>query len=61
MDDFQKELVTDLIKNWSDAELEAYVAELNTRAVQLDNWIRHVKTLRKKKRKRPMDTGVRGG
>lgn len=62
MDDFHKALSSELIKDWSITQLEIYIHELERRASQLDEWIKHVKTLRKKKmRQPPVDTGVRGG
>lgn len=62
MNEFHKELLADLVKNWSMVELNLYLAELRDRAREMDKWIRVVEAIRKKQaRKPPVDTGVRGG
>lgn len=62
MSDFHKELVTDLFKDWSLVQLETYIHQLEQRRVELDDWIKHVKTIRRKRmRKTVFDNGVRGG
>jgi hypothetical protein len=62
MDDFDKELLTELIKEWNISKIEEYIAQLEQRLVKIDDWIKYVKTIRRKKvRKIPLDTGTRGG
>jgi hypothetical protein len=62
MKEFHKELLDSLIKDWTLEQIETYITELEEREVELTNWIRYLKTVRKKKaRKPPLDTGDRGG
>lgn len=62
MSDYHKELLDEILKDWTTEQLEVYITGLEERLTQLDNWVGHLKTIRKKKlRKRPVDTGVRGG
>lgn len=62
MSDFHKELLSELTEDWNIQQLETYIYELQKRAVELNDWIKHVKTIRRKKvRKPPVDTGTRGG
>lgn len=53
----------ELVKDWTVEQLEVYIGELKKRAVDLDNWIKYLKNLKKKKvRSKPVfDNGVRGG
>lgn len=62
MSDYHKELLDEILKDWTTEQLEVYITGLEERLTQLDNWVGHLKTIRKKKlRKRPVDTGTRGG
>lgn len=62
MDELHKELLSELIKDWTIVQLDTYLNELEVRAVQLDRWIKHVKTIKRKRTRKPVyDTGVRGG
>jgi hypothetical protein len=62
MDEFHKELLIELVKDWTLVALDVYLAELQERARDMDDWIKLVKIIRRKKVRKPIyDTGVRGG
>jgi hypothetical protein len=62
MSDFHKELLTELVKDWTLMQLNEYIIQLEHRRNEMDEWIHHAKILRRKKsRKTPVDTGGRGG
>ena len=62
MDDFHKELLGSLVKDWNVGQLEFYITELEERIVLLNEWIAYLRILKRKMtRKQPLDTGVRGG
>ena len=58
---FKDELMI-LVKDWDVDKLERYIHELENRAENLRVQISDMKKLmRRKKRTKPLDTGVRGG
>jgi hypothetical protein len=62
MSDLHKELLSELIKDWPLERIEEYIIQLEQRRVEMDDWIKHAKTIRIKKVRKPVyDTGVRGG
>jgi hypothetical protein len=62
MSDFHKELLTELVKDWTLMQLNEYIIQLEHRRNEMDEWIHHAKILRRKKsRKPPVDTGGRSG
>lgn len=62
MPDYHKELLSEILQEWSIAKVEGYILQLEQKRIEMEDWIKHVKSIRKKKvRKAPMDTGVRGG
>jgi len=62
MSDFHKELLTELVKDWTLMQLNEYIIQLEHRRNEMDEWIHHAKILRRKKSKKiVVDTGVRGG
>jgi hypothetical protein len=62
MNDFHQELLDEIIREWTTNQVNNYIIQLEKRAVDLKEWIRHLKTIRKRKtRKAPLDTGTRGG
>lgn len=59
-----KELLTELVEDWTIENLDHYLLKLRAHAKNLDDWIRHVENLRRskaKKLKQPVDTGARDG
>lgn len=56
---FHKELLDEIIKEWTTNQVNNYIAQLEEREKNLKQWIRHLKSIRK--RKKPLDNGVRGG
>jgi len=59
---YQKELLTDLIKDWTLQQLDDYIVQLHTKQVELNEWLKEVQAIRRKKTpKKPVDTGTRGG
>jgi hypothetical protein len=62
MSDFHKELLTELVKDWSLMQLNEYIIQLELRRADMDEWINHAKKLRRKRNKKPpVDTGGRSG
>jgi hypothetical protein len=62
MKEFHKEMLDSLIKDWNWLQIDNYITELEETETELNGWIRYLKTVRKKKiRKPPVDTGTRGG
>jgi hypothetical protein len=62
MNDFHKELLSEIIQTWNVEKIESYIVLLEQRSIDLNDWIKHLRTIRRKKtRKQPLDTGVRGG
>jgi hypothetical protein len=62
MSDFHKELITEILQTWSVSQIEEYIDQLEERAVNLSDWIKHLKTIRRRKARRlTPDNGVRGG
>ena len=62
MSDFHKELLTELVKDWTLMQLNEYIIQLEHRRNEMDDWIHHAKILRRKKNKKPpVDTGGRSG
>jgi hypothetical protein len=62
MKEFHKEMLDAITKDWNVQQIENYIAEVEERETLLGEWIKHLKTIRKKKiRKPPVDTGTRGG
>lgn len=59
---FHKELLDEIIQEWTTGQVNNYIAQLEERAANLKQWIRHLKSIRKKmKRRLTPDNGVRGG
>jgi uncharacterized small protein (DUF1192 family) len=62
MQEFHKEMLDTIIKDWDLTKVETYIAELEERRALLDQWIRHLKDTRRKKMRKPaFDTGDRSG
>ena len=62
MAEFHKDLLNELIKDWDDTRLETYIHELEDRVKLLNEWIRHVRTVRRKRtRKSVFNNDTRGG
>lgn len=62
MSEYHKELLNGIVKDWTIEQIEDYIAQLEKRAEGLNDWIKHLKTIRKKKaRKTSPDTGARDG
>ena len=62
MSEFHKELLDEIIREWTNDQVNHYIAQLELRAVDLSEWIRHLKTVRRRRtRKMTPDNGVRGG
>jgi len=62
MNDFHKDMLKDVIKDWSVEQVEDYINELEERASDLSEWIRLLKMIRRKKIRKPVyDNGPRGG
>ena len=61
---YHKELLNEIIANWTIEQMDNYISELMERRVELDKWIRHVQMVRRRrvrKEKKPLDTGDRHG
>ena len=61
---YQKELLTEIIQTWSLEQVDDYILQLTTRRIELDDWLKSVQMIRRKKMrkyKKVLDTGVRGG
>lgn len=62
MKNFHMETLSELISEWPTERLEEYITQLEQRQLDLGEWIRHLKTIRRKKMRKPaLDTGTRGG
>jgi hypothetical protein len=62
MSDFHKELLDEIIREWTTNQLNNYITQLEYREIDLKEWIRHLKSIRKKRTKKaPLDTGTRSG
>ena len=62
MYDFHKDLLNELVKDWTVQQVDTYIAELEERVTMLHDWVKHVKIVRKKKMRKPVfDNGVRSG
>jgi hypothetical protein len=64
MSDFQKELLNEIIEdNWNLADIDAYIDKLVVRSLELNDWIKHVKAIKKKrtKSKSTPENGPRDG
>ena len=61
MNDFHKELLSEIVRDWTIEQVEDYIALLEKRAVDLGEWIKHLRTIRRKKARKVFDTGARDG
>ena len=62
MNEFHKEMLGEIIKDWNLAQIEIYIEGLEKREIELSEWIKHLKTIRKRKVRKPIyDNGPRGG
>jgi hypothetical protein len=62
MNEFHKEMLDTIIKDWDVVKVDTYISELEERGKLLKEWIRHLRVIRKKKvRTHPVDTGIRSG
>lgn len=60
--EFQTELLIEIIEDWDLQQTEDYIAHLLVRRTDLDEWIRQVQRLaRKKKNKSTPENGPRDG
>lgn len=60
MDDFHKQLLNSLIKDWTDEQISKYIEEKEEEIRRMEEWLRHLKWMRRKK-KVVKDTGTRHG
>jgi len=60
---FHKDVATDLIKEWSVKELDAYLTQLKARHAEEAAWIKTVQEIRRKlvKKKSTPENGARDG
>lgn len=56
-----KELLHEIIDSWSTDKIQNYIVNLEVRRRELNEEIVYLKNLLKKRNKKPLDTGVRGG
>ena len=62
MSEYHKELLDGIVKDWTVKQIEDYITELENRVAGINEWIKHLRTIRKKKtRKTSPDTGIRSG
>jgi hypothetical protein len=64
MNEFHKELLNELVETWSVDQVDDYILQLTTRMNELNDWLKSVQMIRRKKMrnyKKMLDTGVRGG
>ncbi len=62
MNEFHKEMLSEIIKDWTTEQLEIYIEGLEKREIELSDWIKHLRTIRRKKTRKPVyDNGPRGG
>jgi hypothetical protein len=62
MSEYHKELMSEIVDQWTIELLQKYIFELENRREQLDSWLKQLRLIRRKKvRKSPVDTGARDG
>jgi hypothetical protein len=62
MSNFGREMLSEIVQEWTQEQIDEYLAQLRDRREQLDTWIRYVQTIRKKKRsKSTPENGPRDG
>lgn len=62
MSEFHKELLDEIIREWTANQVDNYIMQLEERAIHLSEWIKHLKTIRRRKSRRlTPDNGLRGG
>jgi hypothetical protein len=64
MNSYHKELLREIINEWTDNQLDSYIFRQEERLEDVKEAIRELKEIRRKRNKRtrkPVDTGVRGG
>lgn len=62
MNDFHKGMLGEIIQDWTVEQIDAYIVQLEQRVTDLRDWISHLKTIRKKKIRKPVyETGARDG
>ena len=64
MNDYHKDLLLEIVKEYDDVQLDNYIFLQEERLAQTQGLIKDLKELRRKrnkKKQRPLDTGTRGG
>jgi hypothetical protein len=61
MSQFHKDIVEELVRNWDVAQLSKYILELEERVDNTKEMIRDLKTLRRRRTRKSLENGERGG
>jgi putative ubiquitin-RnfH superfamily antitoxin RatB of RatAB toxin-antitoxin module len=64
MNNFHKELLQEIINDWTDNQLDSYIFRQEERLEDVKEVIKDLKEIRRRRNKnkrKPLDTGVRGG
>ena len=62
MSNFQRELLSEIIERWDNQEIDGYLLQLITRRSELEEWIKHVQAIKRKRTKKaPLENGPRDG
>ena len=60
--DFEREQLSEIIEEWTVEQIENYIARLDARMIQINDYIKFLRTIKKKKTpKKPLETGPRDG